>query len=205
MQTKLRVAVIGVDMGATGDDALHAGLRMVASGMLEKLHLLHIVDPKRVISDSEQHAMATEEWALASGPSMLETRAELVAEACGIAVPAAALIGHARLGDAAATLLQMCVDYEADLLIVGTHGRRGFERWLEGSVAEQVVQQARCPVLVARPKNYEGATKTALPDAPYAPGERPARHATVELSTQRSTTLDSWSPSNDAPTGFRIV
>jgi nucleotide-binding universal stress UspA family protein len=41
---------------------------------------------------------------------------------------------------------------DADLIIMGTHGRRGIRRMLLGSVAESVVRTARCPVLTIRPK-----------------------------------------------------
>jgi len=37
-----------------------------------------------------------------------------------------------------------------DLIVLGTHGRRGFSRFLLGSVASQVVARARCPVLTVR-------------------------------------------------------
>ena len=39
---------------------------------------------------------------------------------------------------------------EQDLIVMGTHGRRGPARWWAGSVAERVVRQARSPVLVVR-------------------------------------------------------
>lgn len=205
MNTKQRVAVVGVDLGTTGDEAMLNGLRLVASGALDKLHLLHIVDPKRILDDPEQRAMATEAAALEGAPRSMVARAQLLGRAYELNVPSSAVIGHARLGEPAATLLQMCVDYDADLLIVGTHGRRGFDRFLEGSIAEQVVRAARCPVLVARPKDYTHAEKTVLPDAPYAPGEEPVRQPPNEPHTQVSTTLDSWAPSDNGPTGFRIV
>jgi hypothetical protein len=35
----------------------------------------------------------------------------------------------------------------ADLLVLGTHGRSGFERWVLGSVTEKVLRTALCPVL----------------------------------------------------------
>jgi nucleotide-binding universal stress UspA family protein len=38
----------------------------------------------------------------------------------------------------------------ADLVVVGTHGRTGFSRWLLGSVASRVVATAPCPVLTVR-------------------------------------------------------
>jgi nucleotide-binding universal stress UspA family protein len=41
-------------------------------------------------------------------------------------------------------------DEKADLIVLGTHGRRGLSRALLGSVAEKVVRTASCPVLTVR-------------------------------------------------------
>ncbi|MEY4514329.1 MAG: hypothetical protein RLZZ450_6451 [Pseudomonadota bacterium] len=205
MRTKNRVSVIGADMGETGDDAINEGLHMLAVGALETAHLLFIVDPKQVLDDGDLRALEYEEAALANAPAMLEQRARRLAADLGLELREGSVRGHGRLGAPAETLLQMCIDYEADLLIVGTHGRRGLDRWLEGSVAEQVVRAARCPVVVARPKDYSGLAKTVLPDPAYPPGEAHARHAERESLTHASTTLDAWSPSDNGPTGFRIV
>jgi len=40
--------------------------------------------------------------------------------------------------------------WKADLLILGTHGRRGLERYFVGSVAERVVRRASCSILLVR-------------------------------------------------------
>ena len=47
-------------------------------------------------------------------------------------------------------LCQIAEDEEADLLILGSHGRTGLSRAFLGSVAEKVVRHAHCPVLVVR-------------------------------------------------------
>ena len=39
---------------------------------------------------------------------------------------------------------------KADLIVIGTHGRTGLQRWILGSVAERVVRMAPCPVLTVR-------------------------------------------------------
>jgi nucleotide-binding universal stress UspA family protein len=43
----------------------------------------------------------------------------------------------------------------AELLVMGTHGRRGFERILSGSVAEAVIRQSAIPVLLIRARNTQ--------------------------------------------------
>ncbi len=53
-------------------------------------------------------------------------------------------------GDPAKCIGQAAVQLGADMIVVGTHARRGLSRLLLGSVAEEVVRTAPCPVLVAR-------------------------------------------------------
>jgi nucleotide-binding universal stress UspA family protein len=53
-------------------------------------------------------------------------------------------------GDAAAEVLRAAEESNCDLIVLGTHGRRGLGRLLMGSVAEQVVRKAPCPVLTVR-------------------------------------------------------
>lgn len=55
---------------------------------------------------------------------------------------------HAVKGDPAAMLVRLARDRRVDLLVLGTHHRPGIVRWVQGSVAEGVVHQAPCPVLV---------------------------------------------------------
>jgi nucleotide-binding universal stress UspA family protein len=62
------------------------------------------------------------------------------------------VVPHMRLEAPAHELAQIASDLEADLIVVGTQGRRGISRLLIGSVAEAVVRLAPCPVLVVRPK-----------------------------------------------------
>jgi len=53
-------------------------------------------------------------------------------------------------GDAAQSILSMAGRTRPDMIVVGTHGRKGFRRLLLGSTAEAVIRGARVPVLVAR-------------------------------------------------------
>lgn len=64
-----------------------------------------------------------------------------------------ATIGHVllRTGDARDLICQAAKDVGADLIVMGTHGRRGVTRALLGSVTESVIRQAPCPVLTVRP------------------------------------------------------
>jgi nucleotide-binding universal stress UspA family protein len=58
-------------------------------------------------------------------------------------------VGEASsLDDVSAVVLNAAADFKADLLVLGTHGRRGFQRLILGSVAERCVRQATLPVLL---------------------------------------------------------
>jgi nucleotide-binding universal stress UspA family protein len=66
------------------------------------------------------------------------------------------------VGDAAPAIVEQAANGGADLVIVGTHGRRGIDRLVLGSVAEVVVRQARCPVqTVCRPAGQDDRVDAA--------------------------------------------
>jgi nucleotide-binding universal stress UspA family protein len=78
---------------------------------------------------------------------------------------------------------------DADLIVVGTHGRRGFARLLLGSVAEQVVREARTTVLVVRPPDFVGGRKVPAIEPPLAPGQphlKPFHHHRTYHSLDRA-------------------
>lgn len=59
------------------------------------------------------------------------------------------------VGEASATVLRLAEEGKHDLIIMGTHGRRGLPRLLLGSVAQKLVARAHCPVLTVH--LYEAA------------------------------------------------
>jgi nucleotide-binding universal stress UspA family protein len=54
------------------------------------------------------------------------------------------------LGDPRSKILDIASSWKADLIVIGSHGRRGLERFLLGSVSETVVRHANCSVQVVR-------------------------------------------------------
>lgn len=71
-------------------------------------------------------------------------------------------------GDAATQIVRLAGEIPCDLIVMGTHGRTGLSRVLMGSVAEQVMRKAPCPVLtvkipkpVAAPATAEDATASS--------------------------------------------
>ncbi|MHB1561919.1 MAG: universal stress protein [Isosphaeraceae bacterium] len=60
-------------------------------------------------------------------------------------------------GDAAEEILRAAADLDADLIVMGTHGRTGLSRLFLGSVAEYVMPRAECPVLAVKTTRETGA------------------------------------------------
>ena len=59
--------------------------------------------------------------------------------------------GRVVTGYAAEEILEVADEISADLIILGTHGRKGIDKILFGSVAEKVIKSAKAPVLSMRP------------------------------------------------------
>jgi len=88
---------------------------------------------------------------LSSGEQVLQEAAGTV-RAAGLHPEVELVQDMGRLGDAVATA---CTSWAADLVVVGTHGRRGPSRLLLGSGAEQIIRFATVPVLVVRAEDEE--------------------------------------------------
>lgn len=53
-------------------------------------------------------------------------------------------------------IVKQAEEWNADLIVIGTHGRTGLYHFLMGSVAEHVARKAACPVLIVPNKSDEG-------------------------------------------------
>jgi nucleotide-binding universal stress UspA family protein len=63
-----------------------------------------------------------------------------------------AALDFVQIGSPITEIVKAAKDWPADLIVIGSHGRGGIRRALLGSVAEGVMRQAPCPVLVVRAK-----------------------------------------------------
>ena len=69
--------------------------------------------------------------------------------------PSANFATMLRTGDPRSVILQAAKELGADLIVMGTHGRRGVTRALLGSIAEAIVRTAPCPVLTVRGRDHK--------------------------------------------------
>ena len=60
-----------------------------------------------------------------------------------------------RQGEPFLEVIRFAKEQDVDLIVIGTHGRSGFEHIVFGSTAEKVVRKAPCPVLSVRPEQRE--------------------------------------------------
>jgi nucleotide-binding universal stress UspA family protein len=148
----LNSVLVATDFGDTSKSALEYG-RNLARAFGAKLHVLHVAarivpmsaaefDPTNVAdlqADIVEEANRQLNRLLTDNErALLQTKAMVLASTS----PAAAIVGYAK-------------EAHVDIIIVGTHGRGGISHLLMGSVAEHVVRNAPCPVLVVRANEHE--------------------------------------------------
>ncbi|CAN5679606.1 hypothetical protein BH09MYX1_BH09MYX1_21770 [soil metagenome] len=75
------------------------------------------------------------------------------------------------LGAPAESLIRLAADVEADMILLGTHGKTGVERLVLGSTASQVFKMAPCTVVIAKEKDYTNVEKSATVEAAGRPGQ----------------------------------
>lgn len=146
--------VVGFDHSPSADVALERAFDWASRTDRTEVHLAHVVP---VLGDYEGTSVGLEtrapEVVFEEARESVQARAaELLSEWQGRTQRTFQKLGiHIRSGVPSTEILQLAVDLEAELIIVGTHGRRGLRRLLLGSVAESVVRFAKVPVLVVRP------------------------------------------------------
>ncbi len=145
--------LIPVDGSATSKKALTAALQLARESG-GRLRLLHSVDELAYLSGFEYSGDVVR-VARENAAKVLDD-ASAMAKAAGVEVDQILVDQPGqRLGE---TVSEAASSWEADLIVVGTHGRRGFSRMFLGSGAEQVIRVAAIPVLVIR--GDETATKS---------------------------------------------
>ena len=156
--------VVGVDFSDAGDMALRQAFAMVNATPGAEPHAVHVgsaYGPMVRVEKPDDTLVLTMEEA----SEMLRQHVERVVEEFrrDRATYFERVVTHIRLGTPASEISQLASDLDADLVIVGTHGRRSVKHLLLGSVAEAVMRHARCPVLVVRAKDHASAATSDVP------------------------------------------
>lgn len=101
---------------------------------------------------------------------------------------------HAVFGDAATVIAGVAEREQADLLVMGTHGRGVFKQMMLGSVAEDVLRQVRCPVLtvgwsVPLPPSNDFDPRSILFATDFGPACKSAAALAISLATDSQARL----------------
>ncbi len=128
---------------------------MIAGWFRSHLTIMHVRHPAFVAEPPILFAESADADTLDDVATRLETWLGPV-RAAGITCDVLAVDGN----NPAARIVEAVAHVGADLVVMGTHGRRGFERLLLGSVAERVVRTAPCPVVTVPPPTV---TTSVLP------------------------------------------
>jgi nucleotide-binding universal stress UspA family protein len=141
-----RQILIAVDGSEPSHTALAEAVKL-ARALGARVHLLHVVEPLRhFVSEGVVDLTAA---IRREGQKILEEATER-ARAAGVEVQSALVeAGDRRVPEA---IVEHAAATGADLIAMGTHGRRGIEHLLIGSVAEGVVRRAQLPVFLVRGK-----------------------------------------------------
>jgi len=137
--------LVAVDASEISNLALQAAIRL-ASEQQASLRIAHVIDTTDINSEHlDQSGML--ESLTKNGQSILG-KAETTATAAGVAVETSLVkieTMNQRISEAIANEAEV---WPADLIVIGTHGRRGLTRLFLGSVAEGAARLATKPVLL---------------------------------------------------------
>lgn len=126
-----------------------------------KLRLFHLVDEYIGVSSADGVMLDTSDLleSLRQGGKKIIEKAEALARRNGL-TPESVMI-ESFGGRAADFIVEQANKWRADLIVLGTHGRRGVKRLVMGSDAEHVVRTTRVPVLLVRSKETPRASRKA--------------------------------------------
>jgi nucleotide-binding universal stress UspA family protein len=114
-----------------------------------EVRILHVIEPLPIYPDGQA-------WGYGSEASqVLEEQRE---EAKGLVARASQKLRDAGFtvttaieeGNPKVVIIDSAMQWSSDLIVVGSHGRKGLDRFLMGSVSEAVARHARCSVQIVR-------------------------------------------------------
>lgn len=158
--------VVGFDFSDTAENALDEAIAIAGRRSPAELHLVSVVEEA-----SRGPSLRRKDRLVDTVDGMRESLEGVARErvrfwTASLGEQAFRTIIHVRIGGAADQVAELASEVSADLLVVGTHGRRGVQRLVMGSVAERVLKLAKSPVLVVRPKEYQPLEELAAPEPP---------------------------------------
>src|SRR5689334_4998704 len=171
--------LVAVDGSATANRGLAAAIDLAAD-QHATLCILHVVDDMAAVPPMNDGFIPAD-YIDGMIESLREVGRQVIAKASAVAaargVEVKPLLVESLGRSVADTILMQARKQKADVIVLGTHGRRGLRRVLLGSDAENVLREARIPVMLVR--SPERAKQRPSPKATKATGrtarDKPSR------------------------------
>jgi nucleotide-binding universal stress UspA family protein len=164
---KFQRILIGIDDSRIAENAAEHGFELARQFNAE-VALVHIVEP--IVSTPMNDASMVGSFIPSLGSGMqdvevMNTQQEYSKKLLNDTIDkfGAKLVvtQFNEFGSTAETIIDCAVQFRADLIVIGTHSRTGFDRFLMGSVAEYVVRHSPVAILVVPMKDEEAGKKPA--------------------------------------------
>ena len=150
MYNKSKRIVVAIDGSSTSRRALREAVKL-AKERRSALRIVHVVDLINVNVETPYNLTEYEASVRKTGDQILK-RAAAIADKAGVEANTRLLEVRQFRDRIANEIAREAKDWQADLIVIGTHGRRGFSHLFLGSVAESVMRIAPTSVLLIRSK-----------------------------------------------------
>lgn len=150
-----RRILVATDFSECSKEAIESAARL-AECFSAELFLLHVFEPPFYTVEGIEAGIHPEvdRWARDMREKESKSLHEEVEAVRGRGIN---VTPYFREGSPFMEILKVAEEAGADLVVLGTHGRRGFDRFVMGSVADRVTRKAPCSVLLVRGKPPAGA------------------------------------------------
>ena len=147
--------LVPIDGSPTANRGLDEAIRLAKSHRA-RLCLLHVVDESVLTQSFEAGAAMIDDLLESLRASGRKIVAEAAARGRKQGLKPQTILVENMLGSVAEVIVRQAKKFRAELIVIGTHGRRGVPRVVLGSAAEGVVRTSNVPVLLVRAASRRG-------------------------------------------------
>lgn len=161
-----------MDFSELGDRAVLEGLSLCSAQRSAELHVLTVADevgsalrlpgPDKPVLPAAEAEETTRRRVALLVDRFLDAGGQIYMDKIAI---------YVDTGSIAERIVAVATAADVDLIVLGTHGRRGIQRVIGGSIAEEVMRSAPCGVYVIRPRDFLDGNKVPEVEPPLRPGE----------------------------------
>ena len=148
MKPEIRRILVPLDFSPASDRALGYA-RALSEEFGAPLYLLHVIED-RLMTGPWPAEVYLGELPKLREDLVKEAERRMLATLESLAAEGIQATGEVLIGGPSHVIIEQANTVNADLIVMGTHGRTGITHLLIGSVAERVIRHAPCPVFVIR-------------------------------------------------------